>query len=234
MVYNGFYVHNYQPLIDFNSINISIVDGGSSLCFVYMLHIYIYIYKYISYIYIYIVSYTVSENGVCRMSKISISIGNLMINQWILGYVVILYFQTDHYMCLVYSTTNLACKSLVPIQTFRLFASWINSKPCGCDTNNAATVSPQRDGGRRPEDDCHVFHGGISWLIMAVSWDNNGIIVCQYGMNMGNYGVASNHHAHLLHVWNSFTTRTGSFLGFPAGFSIVQPCFPMRQRPTLG
>ena len=90
-----------------------------------------------------------SENGVCRMSKIATSIGNLMINQWILGYVIILYFQTDHYMCLVYSTTNLACKSLVPIQNFRLFASWINSKPCGCDTNNAATVSPQRDGGDR-------------------------------------------------------------------------------------
>ena len=52
MVDNGLYVHNYQPLFDFNYINISIVDGGSSPCFVYML--YIYIHKYI-YIYIYII-----------------------------------------------------------------------------------------------------------------------------------------------------------------------------------
>jgi hypothetical protein len=160
MVDNGLYVHNYQPLFDFNYINISIVDGGSSPCFVYMLYIYIYINTY-TYIY-----YTVSENGVCRMSKIAISIGNLMINQWILGYVIILYFQTDHYMCLVYSTTNLACKSLVPIQNFRLFGSWINSKPCGCDTNNAATVSPQRDGGDRKTTVMYSMVGyhGWSWL----------------------------------------------------------------------
>ena len=57
MVDNGLYVHNYQPLIDFNYINISIVDGVSSPCFVYMLYmIYLYIYNYIykyKYIYIY-------------------------------------------------------------------------------------------------------------------------------------------------------------------------------------
>ena len=62
MVDNGLYVHNYQPLIDFNYINISIVDGGSSPCFVYMLYmIYLYIiYIYINTnIYIYIILYSV-------------------------------------------------------------------------------------------------------------------------------------------------------------------------------